>query len=101
MVLIGDSVQAHLWSWSSGQSLGIGLPYLWGSCPLFGSGKFLYVFGDWLLARLKTFPAGGESFSRFPNTGESVRLTYLAGLYIDLLRSSEGISFGIRRRGSG
>ena len=47
------------------------------------------------------FPAGGESFSRFPNTGESVRLTYLAGLYIDLLHSSESVSFGIKRRGSG
>ena len=79
----------------------MGLPYLWGSCPSLGSGKFLYVFGDWLLAHLKMFPAGGKLFSRFPNTGESDKLTYLAGLYIDLLRSSESVSAGIKRCGSG
>jgi hypothetical protein len=79
----------------------MGLPYLWGGCPSFRLGKFLYDFGDWLLAHLVTFPAGGESFPCFPNIGESVRLTYLAGLYINLPCSSESVSAGIKRHSSG
>ena len=55
----------------------------------------LHALGDWLLAHLNTFPAGGKLFPHFPNTGVSVRLTYLAGLYTVLPHSSlEAIGVG-------
>src|SRR6266853_2020941 len=73
IVRIGDSMQAFLWLGASRVSV-VGLPYLCGSCPLLGSGKFLYVFRDWLLICLNTFPAVSELLFHFSNTGVFVRL---------------------------
>lgn len=81
MVHAGDIVRAHLCIGGSRIS-GAGLPYLCSSCPSFGSGYLIPLHvGDWLLAHLNIFPAGGELFPCFLNTGVSIRLTYLAGLY--------------------
>ena len=60
----------------------------------------LHVLGDWLLAFLNTFLAGGELFPRFPNTGVSIKLTYWAGLYTVLPRSSVR-AMGAGRHGDG
>ena len=89
-VRVGDTVRARLFVGDSKDS-GAGRPYLCGGCPSFGSGYcrplwFPYL-SDWLLAFLNTFPAGGELFPHFPNTGVSVRLTYRVGVYRVLPRS--------------